>query len=370
MSDAPKFKTFADTPKSGTFRDLRNLSVASPQDKASTSIPSISSSTRIPRTPRTPRTPSPARNNTQQIDTPISPERDFQKVPNSISRSLDLFRGKSKQVWDYLWSVSRGAIQPARTIRKSRKEIKDGSAIGSLVTLDAAIRHLEQVGLIKKVSRTGSLVGNEYEIFTPEEIASSSTSSPSIASIGVLYQKLDVLDELETRCSSIAHTTENKEVTGALRLSLKTNTRNDDEPFGAMTDVLTNACVKVSGKIPQKSDRAKWKELAELLAMELKIATARTDSISDVPAFLTEHLRRRLIQKLNAPKLKASEPLVRESEEPELPAYEAESLNSQGREVVLKTFKEYVEKGQKDFVMSFEETYTKEDWLFLMENLE
>ncbi len=31
--------------------------------------------------------------------------------------------------------------------------------------------------------------------------------------------------------------------------------------------------------------------------MELEIAAARTDSISNVPAFLTEHLRRRLFQR-------------------------------------------------------------------------
>jgi hypothetical protein len=36
-------------------------------------------------------------------------------------------------------------------------------------------------------------------------------------------------------------------------------------------------------------------ELAELLVMELEVASARTTSVSDVPAFLTEHLRRRLM---------------------------------------------------------------------------
>jgi hypothetical protein len=40
-----------------------------------------------------------------------------------------------------------------------------------------------------------------------------------------------------------------------------------------------------------------WREMAELLAMELKIAAGRTESVSSVPAFLTEHLRRRLWKK-------------------------------------------------------------------------
>jgi len=38
---------------------------------------------------------------------------------------------------------------------------------------------------------------------------------------------------------------------------------------------------------------AKWRELAEVLIAELHIAAGRT-TISNVPAFLAEHLRRRL----------------------------------------------------------------------------
>jgi hypothetical protein len=42
------------------------------------------------------------------------------------------------------------------------------------------------------------------------------------------------------------------------------------------------------------SEKEKLGELAELLATELKIAAARTSNVSSIPAFLTEHLRRRL----------------------------------------------------------------------------
>ena len=97
MSEPLKFKTFKDT---------RNIVVA----KSSTSI---SSSPSIPSRARVSSSTSIGKNSD------ISPVRDFQKVPNSVSRNLDLFRGKSKQVWDYLWSVSRGAINPSRTVRKS-----------------------------------------------------------------------------------------------------------------------------------------------------------------------------------------------------------------------------------------------------------
>ena len=54
---------------------------------------------------------------------------------------------------------------------------------------------------------------------------------------------------------------------------------------------------EVTGREPSASDAERWGELAELLTTELKIAAARTDSVSNVPAFLTEHLRRRLWKK-------------------------------------------------------------------------
>jgi hypothetical protein len=52
----------------------------------------------------------------------------------------------------------------------------------------------------------------------------------------------------------------------------------------------------MTGKKPPASERLGWEELGELLCAELKIAAART-TVSSVPAFITEHLRRRLWKK-------------------------------------------------------------------------
>ncbi|HEY0100717.1 MAG TPA: hypothetical protein VGB76_17355, partial [Pyrinomonadaceae bacterium] len=51
-----------------------------------------------------------------------------------------------------------------------------------------------------------------------------------------------------------------------------------------------------------------WQDLRELLVTELKIAAART-TVSNVPAFLTEHLRRRLwrVDKKRATEIAAAE---------------------------------------------------------------
>jgi hypothetical protein len=165
---------------------------------------------------------------------------------------------------------------------------------------------------------------------------------------------------------------ENKEVSEPLKTSLKTNTI-DDEALADFAAVMSELSRKFTNKDLNKSEKGKWKELSDLLMMEFEIAAARTNSVSSIPGFLTEHLRRRLVKKLNlsnTPKVTANKPLQLESKESELPVYEAESLSQQGREVVLKTFREYVEKGQRDFVLSFEDTYTKEDWIYLMKSLE
>ncbi|HEX8772890.1 MAG TPA: hypothetical protein VF735_04745 [Pyrinomonadaceae bacterium] len=48
------------------------------------------------------------------------------------------------------------------------------------------------------------------------------------------------------------------------------------------------------GKPLGEFDKDRLGELAELLVAELRIAAARTSNVSSLPAFLTEHLRRRL----------------------------------------------------------------------------
>jgi hypothetical protein len=59
---------------------------------------------------------------------------------------------------------------------------------------------------------------------------------------------------------------------------------------------MKKAAMEVTGKEPSASEAIKWEELAEVLITELKIAAGRT-TVSNVPAFLAEHLRRRLWKK-------------------------------------------------------------------------
>ncbi|HEV2707837.1 MAG TPA: hypothetical protein VGV59_18095 [Pyrinomonadaceae bacterium] len=221
-------------------------------------------------------------------------------MPNSITRKAipgGLFRGKSKQVWDYLWSVTRGAVVPVSSTRKSRREIKAGSGLGSMVTVDAALEHLESVGLIAVKPAVGSFAGNEYEVFTPEEAYTSTSSTPSTSSSTRITQKVDVLDVLETSSTSTTEVVENTGGSGHPNTSFKTKDINtDDEAFAEFMAAVKKTAKEITGKEPSKAEAARWGEVAEVLMTELRIAAGRT-TISSVPAFLAEHLRRRLWKK-------------------------------------------------------------------------
>jgi len=65
----------------------------------------------------------------------------------------------------------------------------------------------------------------------------------------------------------------------------------DDDAARGFTEALRQAERELTGKASTSAEN--WNELAELLVTELRIAATRT-TVSNVPAFLTEHLRRRL----------------------------------------------------------------------------
>ena len=83
----------------------------------------------------------------------------------------------------------------------------------------------------------------------------------------------------------------NSTIYGEDKTSFKTNTErtDDDEAFGR----LRAAAKEITGR--EAADHL-WDELFDVLVTELKIAAGRT-TISSVPAFLAEHLRRRLWKK-------------------------------------------------------------------------
>ena len=240
------------------------------------------------------------------VTSPVSPERDFQKVPNSISRvamAERFFKGKSKHVWDYLWSQSRGAVVPIRTVRRSRPQIKAGAGFGSMTTVDSAIENLQAVGLITVKTIVGENGGNEYEVFTPEEVAIGvfglpdlSGTTGEIGTTGTTQNPVvPVVPESGSTGSTLTST--ESEGSGGPKTSFKTKEQKlDDEALAGFASAMKKVVYELTGKSLSPVEAQRWSELADVLVTELKIAAGRTN-VSSVPAFLTEHLRRRLWKK-------------------------------------------------------------------------
>jgi hypothetical protein len=232
----------------------------------------------------------------QTIAQPVAPVRDFSKVANSIAREAipaGVFKGKSKQLYDYLYSVTRGAVVPSRTVRLSRPRLMKAAGIGSRVTFDANVERLCQVGLISIRSIAGEHEGNEYTVYLPEEIISmpSQTRQTSLTSPA---HKLDRLVCLETSQTSHSSSIEDSTTSEMSNTSFKT-INDDDDGVDVFWTIISEAARQVIGRDLPKTDaeRERWRECAEVLADELRRAAERAGSVSSVPAFFTAHLRRR-----------------------------------------------------------------------------
>lgn len=226
---------------------------------------------------------------------PIAPARDFMKVANSISREAvpaGLFKGKSKQIYDYLYAKTRGAIVPARSAQLTRREIMRGANIGSDKTLRENLLHLRRNGLVTWDDKetVGAHDGNMYTVYLPEEAGATPATQGTLGALGYPRSFLPTVPMVETTVGTQGSSVDGAVGSGDSKTFIKTKDRSDDEP-AALSEAFRQAERELTGKNSAKGEQ--WKELAEVIIAELKIAAART-TVSNVPAFLAEHLRRRL----------------------------------------------------------------------------
>lgn len=308
----------------------------------------------------------------------IAPTRNFQKVPNSITKAAipeGLFKqGKSKHLYDVLYSLTRGAVEPKRTIRISKTKLRKLAAIGSRVTFDSCVSHLETVGLLKLTVRIGEHEGNEFEVFLPEEMTlPSMPSQTSVTSLTKTVQKLDTLVCLETSQTRQSSTPINTGVTSTPNTSFKTNKNDDDDAFADFANEFENFSRKVTGQGIRRSEKAKWRELAQVIILELEIAAARTN-VSSLPAFGAEHLRRRLFGKArsekksqnNSSRVGETPPQIRESFD-EKGNLIVKPLTEEGKAENLKILREMI--AERFSTSGMEKFFTPEDWAELSETL-
>lgn len=245
---------------------------------------------------------SPTRRTRQIHKKETSPARDFQKVSNSITRGIPegLFKpGKSKQCYDILYSLTRGAIVPTRTFRMSKPNLMKKTGIGSRITLDAILSDFKTKGLITERQIIGEREGNEYEVFTPDEIKDISEPSPTSRtgqSSGTnATEDLRGLVPLGSTGTSAGDSLMNSVVLDEIKTFLKTF-KSDDDKHLIMTGLtrLNEASISATGKGLAKPDWLAFNDIINLIIEETTAAGKRTNGISVYLKFAEANLRRRL----------------------------------------------------------------------------
>ena len=202
--------------------------------------------------------------------TGVIPQERFYKKANEVADHIDrtLTPAESK-VFEQLIRLSIGFNKEVCRVRVS--VLMERTGYNSDKTVRAALRGLELKGRIERLPARNSPLGDEYKILTYSGI----TGVPEYRSTAV--ENTAVLES---------------KVTGQLNTSIK-DQNIDDEAFAELVKAFRQITTELTGKTPTAAEAAKWKELAEVLIAELRISAGRT-TISSVPAFMAEHLRRRL----------------------------------------------------------------------------
>jgi hypothetical protein len=235
-----------------------------------------------------------------------------------------------------------------------------------MVTVDAALNHLQSIGLIQVLRAVGSLSGNQYEIFAPDELSSlpSISSTPSTPSP---TQKMDELDIPENGSTSATQIEENKDSYNNTKTFFK-DFLNLDDDLREILIMLTAASNRATGKGLTKKDGEGLKELIEIVIAETDIARTRTKSVSVYLKFAVENLRRRLYaEKSKGKSKKTFEPgkteIIETASEP------VEPLDDDIKQTVLESLRKMVKDNGKESVEFFKNNYTSEDWNWLIGEL-
>jgi hypothetical protein len=229
----------------------------------------------------------------------VAPKRDFNRRANSLERDAlpaGLFPGTSKKLYDALYLRTRGAVVPTRTIQATKRELMAWSGIRSKNTVAVNLKILLSVGFLKPSYDPGNHEGTTYEVLLPEEIPTHPNPSQPVPSQPIPTQKLGLDPTQQSGWDGLSNHIDSKDTSEIPKTSFKTNTEktnDDDAALAGLSQTLRSATKDLTGKELSPTENERWRELAELLVAELKIAAART-TVSSVPAFLTEHLRRRL----------------------------------------------------------------------------
>lgn len=222
-----------------------------------------------------------------------APKRDFTRTANSIVRDAipaGLFSGKGKQLYDYLYLKTRGAIVPKHSARIPTGDVMKGAGM-TRHTYRAHLQKLVSSGMVKVDERPGEHGGNIFTIYLPEEIGINRGDRGDRGDRGVTVQDRDMVQGSELDRGDRGLIVDAQRGSDAPKTSFKTKEENLDDEAAPLGELFRELEREMIGKNAASVEQ--WRDLRDLISTEVKIAAART-TVSNVPAFLTEHLRRRL----------------------------------------------------------------------------
>lgn len=354
IGDAPEHTTTS-APSDTSTPIIASEAVSSDTSSPSTpSTPSPSSASNMPSASRSPRRPS-VSSETRQPSTPstpstspqpVAPVRDFQKVPNSSFRNAIpegfFASGKSKQVYDVLYGLTRGAIVPTRTVQIPRSKLMKLAGVGSRVTIDNILSKFQANGLLRIEFKYGEHAGNVIEVFTYDEIRDgltgrsdtslpSAPSTPSPSSGPSSTHILGNLDGAESSVPSAGPQPITAGISGPAKTLFKDFFKADDErAIADALEKLAEGARAATGKYPSSSEWAAFGELIDIFIEETEVARAKTASVSAYLKFGIENLRRRLYAKNGGTAAKQG----REAKPRDIGKYEPEPMTAERAEAV------------------------------------
>jgi hypothetical protein len=173
-------------------------------------------------------------------------------------------------------------------VRATKRDLAEWSGVRNRKTLDSHLRYLAACGLVARDWELGQNEGYLFEVRLPEETGLVGRGGQTPSPPEGTDQKPDGGTDQKSGSGGQTQLVDFKLASAPPQTIIKTIERSDDETAGRTLREIER---EITGKNSASSEQ--WAELAEVLKAELRIAAART-TVSNVPAFLAEHLRRRL----------------------------------------------------------------------------
>ena len=235
----------------------------------------------------------------------------------TIRRALDGLQEKlSVEIVSYFHGNPLG---PRYRVYEPKEIIKRRKTAG--IEIDPQSKHIIDTGVGTGVS-TGVDTGVDTGVGTGAQTGVG-TGGKNYGSTPV--ETTPVTPVLSTGVYKYRNSSEAVSHPGAASSSNQYRRSDDDEAFADFVSLLRENAAEITGREPSGAEAARWKELGEVLVTELRIAAGRT-TVSSVPAFLAEHLRRRLWKLENrkqppstAEGVEAAEPAASQEEARECP---------------------------------------------------